>query len=389
MKSSLLAVCICLLVTIDWSVSHSQPDNLTLELVQVIFRHGERTLEKDEKKLITNTKVAFEKLDSFGQLTNKGKKQEYDLGRMLRRRYDDFLGKTYHPDNLYACSSDYDRTKVSLQLVLAGLYPPTPELRWHQNLAWQPIPTQYLPRRLDNIFLLSNCPQFKEKYVELMDSEEMRARLKEFDDLFKFLSTHYPGRIGLEMIYCINNILTIHKDFGIPFPVWYTPKLHEEIKVAAKFLFDTLSYTPDLIRLNAGGLTRRLAKNLDRDDSDDEVYGHGRRKMYLFSGHDLTVYVVLRAHNITLPNILIPDFGSALVLEQWHDSQFHSFVKMYFWTGSSKEMIPIGPNKCNDYCPIGQYLKIVEPSMPSDDEMQCLKKNLDMKNLDLFERLSQ
>ena len=84
--------------------------------------------------------------------------REYTLGRFLRERYGDFLGELYIPDEVSALSSDYDRTKMSLQLVLAGLYPPNHTVeRWNQNLNWQPIPARYLRRYEDNFFLPEDC----------------------------------------------------------------------------------------------------------------------------------------------------------------------------------------------------------------------------------------
>lgn len=70
---------------------------------------------------------------------------------MLRDRYDKLLGDIYHPSDVYAFSSDHDRTKMSLQLVLAGLYKPGPSQTWNQDLPWMPIPTHYMPEKVDDL----------------------------------------------------------------------------------------------------------------------------------------------------------------------------------------------------------------------------------------------
>ncbi|XP_016841023.1 venom acid phosphatase Acph-1-like isoform X2 [Nasonia vitripennis] len=97
----------------------------------------------------------------YGQLTNRGKLQEYRLGEMLRKRYTEFLNGTYNPENVYAYSSNFDRTKISLQLVLASLFPPTPELIWKKDLNWMPIPIHYLPKKLDPFFYSHTCPKYQ------------------------------------------------------------------------------------------------------------------------------------------------------------------------------------------------------------------------------------
>lgn len=71
---------------------------------------------------------------------------------MLRRRYADFLGEIYTPEALTASSTDYDRTKMSLLLVLAGLWPPASTQQWNQFISWQPIAINYKPKADDYVW---------------------------------------------------------------------------------------------------------------------------------------------------------------------------------------------------------------------------------------------
>ncbi|OXU31661.1 hypothetical protein TSAR_000702, partial [Trichomalopsis sarcophagae] len=121
---------LCALLIIGYSGCDSSPGNLRLELVQVVSAQR-RT----------------------------GKLQEYRLGEMLRKRYTEFLNRTYKPEHVYAYSSNFDRTKMSLQPVHASLFPPTPELTWRKDLYWMPIPIHYLPKKLDPFFYSHTCPK--------------------------------------------------------------------------------------------------------------------------------------------------------------------------------------------------------------------------------------
>lgn len=86
--------------------------------------------------------------------------REYELGQALRKRYQNFLGDLYLPKLVMGHSSDYDRTKMSLQLVLASLFPPiNVQQQWNPVLNWQPIPTTYVPKVDDNFFLADECPE--------------------------------------------------------------------------------------------------------------------------------------------------------------------------------------------------------------------------------------
>lgn len=77
--------------------------------------------------------------------------QLFDVGGSLRKRYDDFLGHIYTPDVLDAWSTGTNRTKMSIELVLAGLWPPAPTQMWNKQLPWQPIPYNYVPMSEDTV----------------------------------------------------------------------------------------------------------------------------------------------------------------------------------------------------------------------------------------------
>lgn len=67
----------------------------------------------------------------------------FTLGEVLRKRYNNFLGEIYTPDLIYARSTDYDRTKMTAHVVLAGLFPPAKSQIWNEDIPWLPIPLAY------------------------------------------------------------------------------------------------------------------------------------------------------------------------------------------------------------------------------------------------------
>ena len=89
----------------------------------------------------------------------KGRMREYRLGEMLRRKYDDFLGPEYKASEVYAYSSDIDRTKESLQLVLASLFKPNDKLRWNPDLNWIPVAYNTQPLKDDLILKADQHPK--------------------------------------------------------------------------------------------------------------------------------------------------------------------------------------------------------------------------------------
>lgn len=87
-----------------------------------------------------------------------GKKRAYQLGQTLRNRYNCFLGDLYYQPNVYAQSTKIARTKTTLQLVLAALYPPTEMQIWNPLLPWQPIDFTYNVMENDNLLFSVMCP---------------------------------------------------------------------------------------------------------------------------------------------------------------------------------------------------------------------------------------
>lgn len=76
--------------------------------------------------------------------------QQFELGQFIRHRYDGYLEKKYSPKELYVTSSDMDRTIMSLESNLAGLFPPVVN-PWNPEIDWQPIPLRTIPKKDDKV----------------------------------------------------------------------------------------------------------------------------------------------------------------------------------------------------------------------------------------------
>lgn len=85
------------------------------------------------------------------------------MGKELRARYNDFLGDMWTQDILFAQSTDVMRTKMSLDLVLAGLFPPT-RPKWLAEMKWQPIPYINLPIHNDPVIIINFLINYKNNF---------------------------------------------------------------------------------------------------------------------------------------------------------------------------------------------------------------------------------
>lgn len=75
----------------------------------------------------------------------------YDAGRELHEKYGNFLKLNNPEDVIYARSTASPRAIVSMQLFLAGLFPPTYLFTWKHNLLWNPLPFIVIPTRYDKV----------------------------------------------------------------------------------------------------------------------------------------------------------------------------------------------------------------------------------------------
>lgn len=89
----------------------------------------------------------------------EGKLREYKIGKMLRERYNQYFGPDYWPEKIYARSTFIPRTQLSMQLVLAGLFPPSEKQTWNPDLPWIPTHSFFMPYHHDNLMFPNNCPK--------------------------------------------------------------------------------------------------------------------------------------------------------------------------------------------------------------------------------------
>lgn len=92
--------------------------------------------------------------------------------------------------DVYAQSTGVTRTKMSLQLLLAGLFPPkgTP-LEWSKELNWLPIPYNYEDLDKDSLLLVRTpCPRYHEALETVLTSNEVAKTLNDNKPLFEELT---------------------------------------------------------------------------------------------------------------------------------------------------------------------------------------------------------
>ncbi|OXU23470.1 hypothetical protein TSAR_015564 [Trichomalopsis sarcophagae] len=334
---------------------------LQLKMLNVVFRHGDRTpTEKSSYANDPYTKHDFYPY-GYGALTNSGKLRAYKLGEFLHERYKNFLGDVYLPELLYARSTDYERTKMSLQLVLAGLFPPTNVQKWHNTLNWQPIPITYKAKP-DDLLGTIHLPRYQ---IERRRVENEREIKEELGNLRPFMSelsdltgNYINNTLDVKNIY---DTLVSESFMNLTLPDWTKEMFpHGKLLEAALFDYDICSYDNNITRALVGKLMAKISRDI-LTIKDDKIYDKAEdeiaKKIFLYSGHEINVVGVLRSLKVFKTHE--PQYSSAVIIELFEENAKY-FIKVVYYQGITSTATELQMPGCSDIlCPLEKYLAII------------------------------
>ena len=308
---------------------------LTLSAVQeklvfavTLIRHGDRT----PVYAIQTSPHKWE--IGLGELTPHGMNQEFKLGTELRKRYVEqfkLLSSHYINNSIYVRSTDFNRTIISAQSLLAGLYPLgfgpiynsiTPAL----PAAQQPIPIRTLPKDQDNLLLAKDnyIKQFRamgEQYV--FTSQTWKEANKKYEENFNRWSNIFGENIkNLRDLIPIGDNLNVRMLNNIPLPKGISQTEAEEVikisnwAMAQEFKPRNISY------FLAKEFLEKLIIDLEKAMTNKQPY-----KYILYSAHDSTILPVMSA--IGLPLEYTPPYASNISFELFNTNN-EFFVNIRF-----------------------------------------------------------
>ncbi|KAJ8951020.1 hypothetical protein NQ318_006405 [Aromia moschata] len=342
----------------------TQEADETLVLTHVLFRHGNRTAD-GLHELYPNDPYLHEDYFPYGhgQLTKAGKLKEYSIGTALRQRYNEFLGDYYYPDIVEAYSTDYNRTKMSLQLVLAGLFPPSSEQLWEEKILWQPIPYNYLPKYEDKILLGVLCPNYLQLYQEVSTSEHMLEEFTKHSEVFEYISNHTG--LNVTRFFDVYNLyfgVSTEEEWGFELPEWTKSVWPATItSLAVKDYFVSMA-TAEMRKMATGYFLNKVIEDTKRKILSSQTPG---RKIHLYSAHENNVAELLISLGV-FDDPHVPNYGAYVVLEVHYIEAVYG-VKIYYenYEGNGPKLLKMP--SCEEFCPLDKFISLVQDYMPSDD----------------------
>ncbi|XP_043474699.1 venom acid phosphatase Acph-1-like [Leptopilina heterotoma] len=291
----------------------------------------------------------------YGLLTKSGEMRAYKLGQILRERYSEFLDTVYVPGSIQAQSTDFNRTKESLNFLLNALYPNTV------------IESTYRPLLNDTLLYPTLCKLFAEKYYEVLNTTEVKRYIAKFDEFRKQLSEMTGKEIkSLLDVALISGTLDIERHMNLELPEWtrnFYP--NGEMLNAVIAYYKIMSYNVDLKRLNGGMLVRKFIEDMDAVRNGTMAKN---RKLMLYSTHDLAVAAVLNSLNVY--HLHAPEFSSAVFVELHLINETY-YVKILYYLGVTEKLIELQIPNCPQLCPLNEFKNLTKDVIPSDFEWNC------------------
>ncbi|XP_026738503.1 venom acid phosphatase Acph-1-like isoform X1 [Trichoplusia ni] len=371
---SLIAALVAVILMKDTTVEVT-----VLRQVHVLMSHGERTPSEGELEML-GTPPSDHVFAPYGAgaMTNEGKMLTFEMGALLRKRYDEFLGPIYQSENNIVISSDTALSKMTALLISAGLWPPSPEQAWNETLPWQPVPYKYPPRQQDFLLYEENCPRYKQEKERILKAFTDEGLLLPYRDLFHKIAQMTNTNFSTpQEAYYLNNLFLIQDDIKVANPKW-AKHVKRKLMDIARLEYSMMFHNNLLRKLSGGALLQQIIK-----EADSNIAGESQLRLVVRTGTPVSVAALLGA--CVAPPPRLPDPGAALLFELHErrpspqaskeqkvlaDGQRYGF-KIYYWDDDSAEPRLMEVPGCNAFCALETFKELTKYIVSHNYNKDC------------------
>ncbi|XP_046661402.1 lysosomal acid phosphatase-like [Homalodisca vitripennis] len=332
----------------------------TLKFVVVISRHGNRgsyfSFPNDPYPINDTNYWPY----GSAELTTYGRVQMYNLGVKIRSLYNGFLDPLYYSDDFYASSTAVDRTLISGEAFLAGLFPPTGFQLWNKKILWQPVPIY--SNSLDKTMVVEWCARFvQEQIISEMNYENENAFNLTFVNscLNRNTGSNMSGGFGLITAW---DTFISEETEGYVLPDWTKQVFPQPMTFLIRRMY--LAYfaaTDMMVKFVIGQFYKEMLGVME-----SKVNGTltPNRKMYFYSGHDTSIVTLQAVLGIPKSEIIgAVKPGSAMLFELHQNMTTEDyFVEVLYIDGSSSHLtpVPIDVSACGHPCGFKQLVNMTQ-----------------------------
>ena len=292
-----------------------------------LIRHGERTPNNDLISLPDPHPLGF------GKLTDKGIQQEYALGQRAKKQYVDkykLLDQKYDVHTTYARSTDLDRTLMSANAFLIGMYT--------NNKKIQPYAIHTVSIKSDTL-LLGYEANREQVHAMALKNPEIAKYVKTLESQLKTWSGLLGMKISsLDDMISTSDILYIRKQLKRPLPKKLLERDIEALHVIRNKVA-SLIFKPR----NIGFLTTKDLINDIKNNIENVISKNSSRKFVLYSAHDVTILGFLSLLGVPLD--FNPPYASHVSVMVFENGQENKKYRIEFLYNQKVLNIPDCQNK--------------------------------------------
>ena len=312
-----------------------------------VTRHGAR---------VPTTKYSWDQSKwpkNYGELTSEGMRQHYLIGVELRSRYiieSHLIDEQYNSSQIYIRSTDVDRTIISIESQLIGLFPKgsniskksisvsVPPLRVknlssiQKSLGYNTLPNGFSPVPIhsvdinDDLLLIGYYPKVCPYIAEILDqvhkSSEYLNRVKEYQESLKPQVDQIFGlSVEFEEVPNYADVLISQKFHSFQWPEKMTEEIYSQMVNIGSYFLSTLFEGKGAWLASSEFYSSLLNSFQQIVNKQTSV------KWWIYSAHDATLVGFLTA--IDIFDEAQPPFASSLIFELIEDDE-ELFVKINY-----------------------------------------------------------
>ncbi|XP_033228836.1 prostatic acid phosphatase-like [Belonocnema kinseyi] len=335
----------------------------TLRFVILALRHGDRT----PQDTYPNDPYINDKFEPYGwgQLTNKGRLNQYNQGVYLRQRYGKFLGSRYSPEIFWLQSTAVDRAKMSALLVAAGLWKPDDKQTFKTDLPWQPVALHYQQDNDTLLLIWSSCADYPRLHKLVEDSKQIKEIEAKNQKLFEDLSKHTGMKIAnSDDVFSLLGTLEAEENMGLKLPEWTHEIYPDKLIELSKLSLQMTVYNEKMRKMKAGPFVTKIA-NAMKDKSEGKLKP-AERKMVMYVGHDSTIVTLLAGLNVW-EDRQIPGYSNMVMIEL-HEDKSGWNVQVFLKNSTTEAPHPLKIPGCDFACPLEKFLTLMKPMILTSEE---------------------